>query len=136
MIWGCFLLLIAIGFLVLRNKPASSYLHRTIHTRIYSDIVRPVRLGLLAVGSYLKAAGIDVFHDCVVENPVLRSTEQCVCMHTKEATEVTLDGSVLPFSVYENPKEICSEKCSGFKTQPGAASRFSHISWKEPPCLP
>lgn len=105
-IWGCFLLLIAIGFLVSRNEPASSYLHRTIHTRIYSDIVRPVRLGLLAVGSYLKAAGIDVFHDCVVENPFLRSTEQCVCMHTKEATEVTLDGSVLPFSVYENPKEI------------------------------
>ena len=105
-IWGCFLLLVAIGFLVSRNEPASLYLHRTLHTRIYSDVVRPVRLGLLAVTSYFKAVGIDVFHDCVVENPFVRSTQQCVCMHTKEATEVNLNGSELPLFVYENPKQL------------------------------
>ena len=104
-IWACFLLMVATGFLVAQYEPANLYLFQTLHTKIY-DVVRPMRLGLLLVVPYLKAVGIDIFSDCVVENSFLNATQQCVCMHTKEATEVDLNGSVLPAFVYENPKQM------------------------------
>lgn len=94
-LWVGLLILVAFALLLSVCRPLSFYFQKALHSRVY-DVVRPVRFGVIAALPYLQVVGLDVFQDCIVENPLLNETQQCPCLRIKQPIELDLNGLVIP----------------------------------------
>ena len=93
-----------VGF-VTYCEPASFFLSRVMHTRVY-DVVRHVRLGLTIFLPLLKSTGLDFWQGCMVENPFVNITNRCPCLHRNGAIVTTLEGGGLPSELLYDPRDI------------------------------
>jgi hypothetical protein len=90
-------LLLLIGVFLYLYKPASFFLKRKLHSRLYPTS-RLVRKNLLVLHPYLHRLGINLFGSCILKNPFISSDS---CHSAKDVKEWFSEGQTVPSYILE-----------------------------------
>ena len=74
-----------------------------VHEKLYY-VLRPIRLSMVKVLPYLDTIGMDFLStDCMLENPLLNTTESCPCFRIKYPLESISNGTgIPPYMIHSN----------------------------------